>query len=76
MWTPADFRSGRELSERHGWYALERQPGQALGGRRILDSHEALPLQTLEDRERRRQWFTALAVMPAPVRDRDLDEGG
>jgi hypothetical protein len=30
----------------------------------------------LEHRERRRQWFTALAVVPAPVGDRYLDEGG
>ena len=49
--------------------------GQDLGRRR-LDGHEALPLQALEHRERRRQRFTALAVMPASVRDRDLDEGG
>ena len=43
---------------------------------RLLDGDEALPLQALENRKRRRQWFTALAVMPAPVRDRRLDEGG
>ena len=43
---------------------------------RLLDGDEALPLQALENRKRRRQWFTALAVMPAPVRDRYLDEGG
>src|SRR5262249_41736225 len=48
--------------------------GQGLGLRR-LDGHEALPLQALEYRERRRQWLTALAVMPAPVRDRRLDDG-
>src|SRR5215831_14504286 len=42
----------------------------------LLDGHEALPLQALEHREHRRQWFPARAVMPAPVRDRDLDEGG
>src|SRR5262249_30423341 len=42
----------------------------------LLDGHETFPLQALEHRERRRQWFTVLAVMPAPVRDRYLDEGG
>src|SRR5262249_30996541 len=42
----------------------------------LLDGDEALPLQALEHRERRRQWFTALAVMPTPVRNRYLDEGG
>src|SRR5215831_19145268 len=40
-----------------------------------LDGDEALPLQALEHRKRRRQWFTALAVVPAPVRDRRLDGG-
>src|SRR5262249_14853793 len=49
---------------------------QALGDPRLVDGDETLPLQALEHRERRRQWFTALAVMPAPVRDRHLDEGG
>src|SRR5215831_15729307 len=39
----------------------------------LLNGHEALPLQALEHRKRRRQWFAALAVMPAPVRDRYLD---
>src|SRR5215831_1041602 len=48
---------------------------QALGPR-LLDGHETFPLQALEHRKRRRQWFAALAVMPAPVRDRYLDEGG
>ena len=42
----------------------------------LLDSDKAFPLQALEDRKRRRQWFTALTVVPAPVRDRYLDEGG
>jgi len=42
----------------------------------LLDGDEALPLQALEHRERRRQRFIALAVVPAPVRDRYLDEGG
>ena len=50
--------------------------GQDLGGRWLLDGDEALPLQALEHRKRRRQWFTALAAMPAPVCDRHLDEGG
>ena len=49
--------------------------GQALGGRRILDGHEALPPQALEDRERRCQQLPAFAVVPAPVHDRYLDEG-
>src|SRR5262245_20835201 len=42
---------------------------------RLLDGDEALPLQALEHRKRRRQWLTALAVMPTPVRDRRLDNG-
>jgi len=49
--------------------------GQALG-LRLFDGDEALPLQALEHRKRRRQWLAALAAMPAPVRDRYLDEGG
>src|SRR5262249_11937778 len=48
--------------------------GQDLALRR-LDSDEALPLQAFEHRKRRRQWFAALAVVPASVRDRYLDEG-
>src|SRR5215831_2527554 len=47
---------------------------QALGPR-LLDGHETFPLQALEHRKRRRQWLTALAVMPTPVRDRRLDNG-
>jgi hypothetical protein len=43
---------------------------------RLLDGDEALTPQALEDRKRRRQQFTVLAVVPAPVRDRYLDEGG
>ena len=53
-----------------------RAPTEQDLGLRHLDGHEALPLQALEHRKRRRQWFTVLAVMPAPVRDRYLDEGG
>ena len=49
--------------------------GQDLGLRH-LDGHKALPPQALKHRKRRRQRFTAPAVMPASVRDRDLDEGG
>src|SRR5215831_10545328 len=46
--------------------------GLALG---FLDGAEALPLQALEHRKRRRRLLTTLAIMPAPVRDRYLDEG-
>src|SRR5215472_11638876 len=49
--------------------------GQALGGRRRFDGHEAFPLQALEHRERRRQQFTLLAVVPTPTCDRRLDGG-
>jgi hypothetical protein len=48
--------------------------GQDLGPR-LLDGHEAFALQALEHRERRRQQFTALAVVPTPARDRRLDGG-
>ena len=41
--------------------------------RRLLDSDEALPLQAFEYSERRRQQFTALAVVPTPAYDRRLD---
>ena len=34
--------------------------------RRLLDGDEALPLQAFEYSERRRQQFTALAVVPTP----------
>src|SRR5215472_8861100 len=47
-----------------------RAPTTQALGRRLLDGDEALPLQALKDRKRRRQWFTAPAVIPAPVRDR------
>jgi len=56
------------------WRCRRRRCRTATGW--LLDGHEALPLQALEHRERRRQWFTALAVMPAPVRDRYLHESG
>jgi len=41
--------------------------------RRLLDGDEALPLQAFEYSERRRQQFTALAVVPTPACDRRLD---
>jgi hypothetical protein len=41
--------------------------------RRLLDGDEALPLQAFEYGERRRQQFTALAVVPTPACDRRLD---
>ena len=43
--------------------------GQALGAR-LLDGDEALPLQALENRERRRQQFTAFAIVFAAMCDR------
>src|SRR5262249_52062547 len=46
--------------------------GQGLGFRR-LDGDEALPLQALEDRARRRQQFTALTIVLTPACDRRLD---
>src|SRR5215813_13483917 len=49
--------------------------GQGLGGPWLLDGHEAFPLQALEHRERRRQQFTLLAVVPTPTCDRRLDGG-
>ena len=44
-------------------------------GRRLLDGHEALPLQALEHSERRGQQLTLLAVMSPPARDRRFDGG-
>src|SRR6516162_6932792 len=41
--------------------------------RRLLDGDEALPVQAFEYGERRRQQFTALAVVPTPACDRRLD---
>ena len=41
--------------------------------RQPLDGDEALPLQAFEYSERRRQQFTALAVVPTPACDRRLD---
>ena len=41
--------------------------------RQPLDDDEALPLQAFEYSERRRQQFTALAVVPTPACDRRLD---
>jgi hypothetical protein len=41
----------------------------------LLDGNEALPLQAFEHRQHRHQWFATLTVMPAPVRDRYLNEG-
>src|SRR6516165_10340375 len=49
--------------------------GQGLEGPWLLDGHEAFPLQALEHRERRRQQFTLLAVVPTPTCDRRLDGG-
>jgi hypothetical protein len=49
--------------------------GQGLGGPWLLDGREASPLQALEHRERRRQQFTLLAVVPTPTCDRRLDGG-
>src|SRR6516164_5009909 len=49
--------------------------GQGLGGRWLLDGDEALPLQALEHRQRRRQQFTLLAVVPTLTCDRRLDGG-
>src|SRR5262245_46870236 len=46
---------------------------QDLGGRRLLDDDEALPLQALEHRKRRRQQFAALVVVPTAARDRRFD---
>src|SRR5262249_52068387 len=48
--------------------------GQGLGPR-LLDGDEAVPLQALEDRARRRQQFTALTIVLTPARDRRLDNG-
>src|SRR5262249_58507895 len=48
--------------------------GQGLGAR-LLDGDEAVPLQALEDRARRRQQFTALTIVLTPARDRRLDNG-
>ena len=44
-------------------------------GLRLLDGHEALPLQALEHSERRGQQLTLLAVMSPPARDRRFDGG-
>src|SRR6516225_6811960 len=49
--------------------------GQGLGGPWLLDGHEAFPLQALEHRDRRRQQFTLLPVVPTPTCDRRLDGG-
>src|SRR5262249_14286267 len=78
----AAMRSQIDVKPCNGWMVRARASArQGLGSpcrrRRTatdwrLDGDEALPLQALEHRKRRRQWFAALAVMLAPVRDRYL----
>jgi len=56
--------------------ARARAPaGQGLGGLWLLDGHEAFTLRALKNRARRRQQLPALAIVPAPARDRRLDNG-